>query len=130
MKVSRGKSLDRFYILPRVFIHRIHDDDPARTYHSHPWDGVSFIFGCYWEEFMDGTRRLRVGINFLKAERHHRVILRRKGISPYPSPVWTLFVHGKKKENHKWSIRRPGEEVFEPWRGAPGLKNYEAEAMP
>ncbi len=123
MKVSRGKSIDRYYILPRVFIHRIHDSDPVDVYHSHPWDGVSFILGGYWEEFVDGTIRYRIGINFIRAERHHRVVLKF-----FPRPVWTLFIHGKKK--NKWSIKRPGEEVFEPWRGAPGLKNYEAEAMP
>jgi hypothetical protein len=127
MKVSRGKSIDRYYILPRVFIHRIHDSDPAGTYHSHPWNGVSFIFGGYWEDLLDGTRHRRSFINFIRATRHHRVFIER--------PVWTLFIHAKKKKNHKWSIKtyagnQTTREVFEPWRGEPGLKNYEAEAMP
>lgn len=53
MKVSRGASLDRYYLLKLfgfgVFLHKIHHDDPFRLYHSHPWNFISIIFGWYDE---------------------------------------------------------------------------------
>jgi hypothetical protein len=119
--VSKGASLDRYYLFKfkgfGVFLHRIHASDPVGLFHSHPWNGVSIIFGAYTEFFQDSSRPfLRKWLNFIKAKRHHRVEVR--------TPVWTLFIHLPK--SNKWSIvDRTGTLKSEaPWEGDQGYKDY------
>lgn len=121
MKISRGASLDRFYIFKLLgfgaFFHRIHHSDPPGVFHSHPWNGISFILGKYRENFLDDTReRVRRGINFVSANRHHRTVVN--------TPVWTLFVHGRKC--NQWSVKdtNTNQTVASPWEGEKGFKDY------
>ncbi len=119
MKISRGDSLDRYYLLKLfgfgVFLHRIHHSDPPGLFHNHPWSGLSVIFGHY-HEFTRDTQVTRRWFNWIKATRHHRVELCHR-------PVWTLFIHGRK--SNKWSIvDTAGNKVETPWEGAEGHKSY------
>lgn len=122
MKVSRGASLDRFYILRAfgfgIFLHRIHHSDPPGVYHSHPWNGVSLIAGRYVEQFRDEYPRAhrRWFINFVRAERFHRTIVDR--------PVWTLFIHGRKC--NQWTVFAGDKQSAPvPWDGASASRrNY------
>ena len=131
IKISRGDSLDRFYLIKLfgfgVFLHRIHHSDPPRTFHSHPWNGVSLIFGNYWEEFADEARPNKDGscvfgakhhprkwFNRVKANRHHRTVV--------DKPTWTLFFHGRKC--NQWSVIKDGKSVQTPWENAEGHKSY------
>ena len=122
VKVSRGQSLDRFYLLKLfgfgIFLHRIHDSDPVYLYHSHPWNGWSFILGYYDEVIrgQPGRARRRYFFNRIRADQHHRVIADR--------PVWTLFFHGRRC--NRWSIVDEAGKVVsqEPWRGESGHKDY------
>lgn len=123
MKVSRGDSLDRFYLLKAfgwgVFVHRIHHTDPVGLYHSHPWSGLSIILGGYNEVFRSNPNRVhrRRWFNLLKANRHHRVIIDR--------PVWTLFIHAPK--SNQWEIVDGQDgKVAAPWEGDKGHKSYTA----
>lgn len=121
-KVSRGESLDRFYLLNLfgfgIFLHRIHHSDPVYLYHSHPWNGLSLILGSYWEVFRGqrGRAQRQSFFNWIRADRHHRVIVDR--------PVWTLFIHGRRC--NRWSVvDETGATVsIEPWRGDTGHKDY------
>lgn len=137
MKVSKGASLDRYYLFKLfgfgVFIHKIHHSDPEGLYHSHPWNGVSLILGKYKEYFQDDANCVlyrhwvqgapkdghhpRYLINFIRGSRHHRVVVSR--------PTWTLFFHLRK--SNQWSIvNRKGEVISdEPWEGDTGYKDYE-----
>jgi len=129
LKRSHGASIDRYYVFKLfgfgAFLHNIHDSDPAGLYHSHPWSGVSIIFGSYTEEFKGDYHGPRFGcevyrrhcrwINFISAKQHHRVIVSK--------PTWTLFVHLRK--SNKWSIiNEAGETVEAPWEGEKGHKDY------
>lgn len=120
MKVSRGESLDRFYIAKAfgfgLFAHRIHHSDPPGVYHSHPWSGLSIIFGSYRECYKDDSRvRRRWVFNWVSARRHHRTVVDR--------PVWTLFFHLRK--SNQWSVLDDaGNAVVAPWKGASGHKSY------
>lgn len=119
-KVSRGASLDRFYLLKLfgfgVFVHRIHHSDPVCLYHSHPWSGLSLIFGGYIEIIRGKLAVRRRWFNWVSATQHHRVVVER--------PVWTLFIHGRRC--NRWSIvNEHGETTsIEPWRGEAGRKDY------
>ena len=126
MRVSRGDSLDRFYVAKAfgcgLFIHRIHHSDPVGTYHSHPWSGLSIILGSYQECYRDDTRvRRRWFLNWVRANRHHRTIVNK--------PVWTIFFHLPK--SNKWSILDDaGNEAVTPWEGDKGHKSYTAAIGP
>lgn len=130
-RVSKRDNLDRYYLLKLfgfgVFIHYIHDDEDKDVYHNHPWSGLSIIFGSYKEERwkkLRGTinifklikKKCRL-FNWIKAEEHHRVELPN-------GPVWTLFIHGRRK--NQWSvINKQGEIIdVEPWRGIGGRTSY------
>jgi len=128
-KVSHGASIDRYYLFKLLgfgaFLHHIHDSDPEGLFHSHPWNGISIIFGSYVEEFRGDYHGKRFGcevyrrrcrfINFVAAKSHHRVIIEK--------PVWTLFIHLRK--SNKWSIiNEAGDTVEAPWEGEKGFKNY------
>lgn len=129
LRKSRGASIDRYYLVKLfglgAFLHHIHDSDPEGLYHSHPWNGVSIIFGSYLEERRGPYhgkrfgcavfRRRRRWINFVSAKSHHRVIVSK--------PVWTLFIHLRK--SNKWSIiDESGSAVEQPWEGSKGYKSY------
>lgn len=121
LRVSRGKSLDRFYLFKLfgfgVFLHRIHGSDPENVWHSHPWDGLSLILGSYREHVYEtDSWYLRRLFNWVVADKHHRVQLHR-------GPIWTIFCHLPKR--NQWSIIRGGEKVHGHWEGEQGYKDYE-----
>lgn len=123
--VSRGASLDRFYILKLfgygVFIHKIHDSDPFNVFHSHTWNGISFILGSYLEQYLisPGARspfHRRKWFNRIRSTDFHR--------TEVDKPIWTLFIHGPKC--NKWAIKDfAGREVETPWEGSEGHKDYD-----
>jgi hypothetical protein len=121
MKVSKGASLDRYYLFKLfgfgLFLHKIHHSDPVERFHSHPWSGLSVIFGTYIEKFVDGTFKHRRWFNWINAKRHHQVIINK--------PTWTLFFHLPK--SNQWEIVDYKGDVIatEPWKGDQGYKDYE-----
>lgn len=130
LKISRGESLDRYYLLKflgyGIFLHKIHHSDPPNLYHNHPWDGVSIIFGSYIEHRIGKywpfkTKSVRYGINWITGT-HHRVEIGEQ-------PVWTLFIHWPRCR--RWTIVDNEFKVVavEPWRGDVGHKDYAAAAM-
>lgn len=120
MRISRGESIDRFYILQwrgwGIFLHRVHHSDPADLFHDHPWDALSLIFGFYYEERLGQRSKLCFGPHRLPARMHHRVVVGR--------PVWTLLVHAPR--SNSWSVvtREGITQSVEPWRGEAGHKYY------
>lgn len=127
LKVSRGDSLDRHYIVKAlgcgIFIHRIHHSDPVGVYHNHPWSGLSIIFGHYDESYQTRPGRWlrKRGLNWIEAGRHHNVHI--------DKPVWTVFLHLPK--SNKWEIvTEAGAKVTAPWEGAEGKKSYTAALQP
>lgn len=118
MKISRGDSLDRFYLIKLfgfgVFLHRIHHSDPEGVFHSHPWNGVSLILGEYFEQYPKSGMLRRRGFNFIRAVNFHRTVVAK--------PVWTVFFHGRKC--NKWSVWKDGRTVQTPWEGDKGHKSY------
>lgn len=120
MKVSRRSNTDRYYVLQAfgfgLFVHHIHHDEPD-TFHSHPWDGWSLIFGGYLEERFGEKPRMRWILNRIRATRFHRVTLPR-------GPVWTLFVHGRR--SNRWAVKDRNGQVLsvERWRGVGGPSDY------
>lgn len=121
MKVSKRDNLDRYYLLQAfgfgIFLHHAHHDEKVDVYHSHPWNGFSFIFGSYLEEHRGKPKRLRRWFNTIKATRHHRVELPN-------GPVWTLFFHGRRY--NRWEVVDKAGTVLavEPWRDVGGRTNY------
>lgn len=106
-----------------LFVHRIHHSDPVGTYHSHPWSGLSIIFGRYkeifpGEHYLGGCAEYvaeRRFFNWVRAGRHHRVVV--------DKPVWTLFFHLRK--SNQWEIiDDKGNKVEAPWEGDKGHKSY------
>ncbi len=121
IKVSKRDNLDRYYLFKfmgfGLFLHHIHHDEP-NSYHSHPWNGISLVFGRYWEDqFETGKRKLIWGFNWINSKEHHRVDL-------YNVPVWTLFFHFRR--NNEWEVIDSNGKVLskEPWRGIGGRTNY------
>ncbi len=97
-----GPALVRFYLLPHVKLHYIHSSDA--DFHTHPWDGISIIFG-YREEHCPGKPVTRCFINRVYAFKPHKVTIIR--------PVWTLFIHWR-RVNENWYY---GSE-HAPWQGS------------
>jgi hypothetical protein len=133
IKVSKGESLDRYYLFKLfgfgLFLHRIHASDPMGTWHNHPWSGISFILGSYGEEVMTpGPEtpfvkanptyfKVRYLLNYIPAKRYHRVLVLK--------PTWTLFFHFRK--SNKWSaIDANGRRVETPWEGEGTGRSYRA----
>jgi hypothetical protein len=124
MKISRGESLDRYYLLKLfgfgIFLHKIHSRDPEGFYHNHPWNGISFIFGEYLEEKIYDRFKFsladRKWWNYIDGTHHN--------VSPIFGPVWTLFIHWPRCR--QWTVVNDRYEVVatEPWRGDVGLKDY------
>ena len=121
MKVSRRDNLDRYYLLQAfgfgIFVHYIHDDEDVDVFHSHPWNGISLIFGSYLEEILSKPARLRRLFNLIKAPRHHRVTLPN-------GPVWSVFFHFRRY--NRWTVmhRNGTEMASEPWRDVGGMTSY------
>ncbi len=121
MKVSRRDNLDRYYLFSRwgfaLFLHHVHHDEEPDLYHSHPWSGLSFIFGRYREQRFGEKPKCRWGFHWVPARRHHRVDL------PW-GPVWTLFFHLRR--SNRWEVMDDTGEVIsiEPWRAIGGPTSY------
>jgi hypothetical protein len=98
---TANPALTRFYLCPHVKLHRINCSDTE--FHSHPWNGISLIFGSYVEQAM-GEEHRRIGFNYISAQTPHRIIVSK--------PVWTLFIHGQ-RINENWTYG--GTKA--PWRG-------------
>lgn len=123
-KVSRGESIDRYYILKLfgygIFLHKIHHSDPSGIFHNHPWNGISFFLGDYWESKYDPEKGFltvdRISFfNRIRAKDYHRIIIN--------SPIWTLFFHGPKI--NEWSvIDSLGNEIKAPWEGEGENRSY------
>lgn len=123
MKISRGTSLDRYYLIKifgfGLFLHKIHHSDPPNRYHTHPWSGLSIIFGSYIEDTIVGPDKKqshRTILNWIRAKRPHRVTITK--------PIWTLFFHLPK--SNQWKIYDDDGQVVavEPWKGDTGHKDY------
>jgi hypothetical protein len=114
MRVSKRDTLDRYYLfrIGRIgfFLHWMHTDELADVFHSHPWSWVSFILGGYLEERLGEKPRMRWFFNSSPAERQHRVTLPR-------GPVWSLLIHGRRK--NRWKVVHRSGHVLatEPWKG-------------
>lgn len=121
MRVSRRDNLDRYYLIQAfgfgVFLHRMHHDELKDVFHSHPWNGVSFIFGSYLEERLGEPPRLRRFFNLISAPVFHRVELP-------TGPVWSLFIHGRRC--NRWAVADRESNILdtEPWRGVGGRTAY------
>jgi hypothetical protein len=103
----------RFYLWKgqhwALFAHHILRSDSANQYHTHPWDGVSVIFGRYREQILGKPQVFRMGVNLIRASQPHRIDIAR--------PVWTLFFHFKRKS--AWGIYDNNGNIIaaDPWRG-------------
>lgn len=121
MRISRRDNLNRYYLLQAfgygVFLHHMHHDEELDVFHSHPWDGVSFILGSYLEERYGEAPMFCRFLNVIRAERFHRVSLP-------DGPVWSLFIHGRRK--NRWAVKHRSGKVLdvEPWRGVGGRTSY------
>jgi len=125
MKVSRGESLDRYYLFKLLgyglFLHKIHHSDPVGLFHTHPWDSISFHLRAYSKLIFDRhTKRLSIHrrrwLNYLPAKRFHAVTIGSK-------PVWTLLFHWPL--SNVWSvIDEEGHEVLNPWEGEGSGRSY------
>lgn len=110
-KSSKKYNLERYYILKlfgyAIFLHKILKSDD--NYHTHPWNGISFIFGSYAEERMGQPVKRKWLFNYVAAKTPHRVFV--------DKPVWTLFVHGRRC--NKWAVYNTDGQMIEeePWRG-------------
>lgn len=119
MKISRRDTCDRFYLLQMfgigVFIHKLHKSETKDVFHTHPWDGVSFILGSYNEQEIGQPIKRKSFFNFVKATTPHRIEVNDK-------PVWTLFIHGQKY--NKWKVFDKSGKVLdtEPWTDTENLQ--------
>jgi hypothetical protein len=121
-RVSKRENCNRHYVWQRwgfgLFIHEIHTSEDRNVFHNHPWSGISLILGSYVEQY-HGTRPVRRWlINWIKAERHHRIEVNRT--------VYTIFFHFRRKNNHSWTVIDTDGNVLkrEPWRGIGGDPSY------
>jgi hypothetical protein len=121
MKVSKRDCTDRYYLLQiwgfGIFLHHFHHDEPP-TFHTHPWNGISFIFGKYLEHHLEKEPKISRFFNYISATIPHRVTLING------KPVWTLFIHGKRF--NQWKVFDKSGKVLdtEPWRDTEGRTNY------
>jgi hypothetical protein len=97
-------------------------DDDVEVFHNHPWDGIAFVFGSYYEETPTTPLRLVRLFNRVRHRGSHRVEL------PHGKPVWTLFLHFKRQGDGSWWFHdRMGNILLHfgagggaptrPWRG-------------
>jgi hypothetical protein len=119
MKVSKGESLDRYYLFKLwgfgLFLHHIHHSDPAGLFHNHPWSGLSIIIGKYLETYPNFESKMKYFFNWIPATKYHRVCV--------DKPTWTLFFHLPK--SNKWSVvDSSGNKVDTPWEGEGEGRSY------
>jgi len=102
--------LERYHVLGikwfEVVLHRFVASDPDRGLHDHPWNwSVSFVLvGEYIEVIFTDHRyesRLIRWVNFISGCRFHRVV---KPVH-VEEPIWTLFIHGRRKKG--WGFMLP-----------------------
>ena len=99
---SIGPALTRFYICPHIKLHHIKQSDD--DFHTHPWNGISIIFGSYVED-LDGIHSKKWFFNYIHALIPHKVIV--------DKPVWTLFINFRRfNENWKYGTKT------KPWEGS------------
>lgn len=114
MKVSKRENCDRYYLLRLfgfgVFLHKLHTSEKPDVFHTHPWNGISFIFGSYNEQKIGKPLKQQSLFNFVKAKTPHRIEVEDK-------PVWTLFIHGRKC--NRWGVFDKNHKMLdiEPWDG-------------
>jgi len=112
MKISRRETCDRFYLLKLfgigIFLHKLHKSEKNGIFHTHPWNGVSFILGSYNEQQIGKDSKKKSFFNFVKATIPHRIEVGDK-------PIWTLFIHGQKF--NRWQVFNANGDVLEtePW---------------
>lgn len=128
LRASRKGALHRFYLRRAgddgrwgLFVHRIMRSDDVEVFHNHPWDGVALVLGSYIEETPTTPRRLVRLFNVVRHRGSHRVEL------PDGKPVWTLFLHFRRREDGAWWFHdRAGKVLLyfgadgvpvQPWRG-------------
>ena len=114
-----------------LFAHHIVKSD-APGFHTHPWDGISILFGTYVETRLksgpkggsnDASRRrlthARWLVNFIAADVPHRIDIER--------PLWTLFLHFNRR--NAWAIfdEHGNRLATEPWRG-PNVASFDERA--
>lgn len=113
---TAGPALTRYYICPHVKLHRIHSSDD--DFHTHPWNGYSFIFGSYTEYTQKYPELIYVGARGPATIKHrrrwfNRVYANKSHKVEISKPVWTLFIHGN-RVNENWAY---GNSV-KPWEGS------------
>ena len=116
-KVSKRDTIHRYYVLKilgwAIFIHHHLKSEDEGIYHTHPWDGLSIMFGSYMEQKLGDKLRKKRIFNRVKATTPHRVDL-------HNGPMWTIFIH--QTRYNRWAVfNEAGEKVDEePWRGVEG----------
>jgi hypothetical protein len=119
---DKNSSLHRWYLWRTsvfgIFVHRFNRSDEPESYHSHPWHGVSLIFGSYQEQCLGSESQKRTWMNLISADVPHRVDIER--------PVWTIFIHGPRLQRAHPMSKEVGWGFFDaegnvtfwnPWRG-------------
>ena len=94
-KISRDGTpyLERYYILPFIYLHRFISSDGDKDIHDHPWlFAFSFVLsGAYSEEVLTGCYgiqyRTHKWFNFIKGKKFHRIFFTEPN-------TWTLFIVG------------------------------------
>lgn len=94
----KATTLTRYYLIECRFfslcLHHFIKDDEAGKFHDHPFDWVSFFWGSYVEEQIDGSRRKRWLMNS-GGKTFHRV----EGMAGR----WSLCLRGP--EYRDWSYK-------------------------
>lgn len=105
--------MHRWYIIPRnrlfnIYLHKIMGDDDDRALHDHPWWSLSFrLKGVLREHYLcrgEVLTRFAPRITFRSSKFAHR-------LEAVKSPVWTLFITGRKSRT--WGFHCPKRWV--PW---------------
>lgn len=80
------------------YLHRICRSDRSPDFHDHPWPFFHMILeGCYLEEYLDGTSRLREpgSFSFRRANFAHRLSLEFDITANKFKEVWTYVIVGR-----------------------------------
>jgi len=101
--------LSRWHLVPRnelgnLYFHRFHRDDDDRALHDHPWDSLSLVLSCGYDEEIPADpdepagARSRIprrpgDVIWRPARAPHRVVLHRD-LYEAPRAAETLFVTG------------------------------------
>ena len=108
---SKG-AIERFYLIRAkkfsLLLHRIKENDQIDVFHDHPWNGISLIFGSYWEETLESPLTKKNFYNKIVSTKYHRVELKGK-------PVWTLFLHGPRLKGWEFFDRKYNLKINMDW---------------